>query len=90
MEIVWDPVKAKANFEKHGIRFGDAEMVLSDSLAVTLEDPRAEDEQRHISIGSDALARILVVIYTYRGEEIRLISARRASRKERQAYERGI
>jgi uncharacterized protein len=90
MKVVWDPVKAATNWTGHGIRFSDAELVLFDPLAVTLEDATAVGEQRHISLGSDALGRILVVVYTYRGEDVRLISARRASRREQRQYEEGI
>ncbi len=90
MVVVWDPDKAASNLEKHGIRFADAELVLFDPLAITLEDLTAEDEQRHTSLGGDALGRVLVVAFTYRDEDIRLISARRATRKERRQYEEGI
>jgi uncharacterized protein len=90
MRAIWDPVKAKANLEKHGVRFSDAELVLYDPHGVTIEDSAAEGEQRHISIGLDAVGRILVVVYTYRGEDVRLISARLATRMERRYYEEGI
>jgi hypothetical protein len=90
MVVVWDPAKAAANLEKHAIRFADAELVLFDPLAITLEDLTAVGERRHVSLGADALARILVVAYTYRNEDIRLISARRATRKERRRYGEGI
>lgn len=58
-------------------------------MALAIEDKTAESEQRFVSVDKDALNRIVVVIYTYRGEDIRLISARRARRKERKAYEEG-
>ena len=90
MEIIWDPNKAKRNFHKHNVRFSDAESVLFDPYALTIEDTTSEDEQRHVSTGMDLLGRILVVVFTYRGNEIRLISARRAIKKERQHYEAGI
>ncbi len=86
MEIEWDPKKAKANARTHGVSFADAVMVLSDDLAITIEDPR-HSEQRFVTIGSDALGRILVVVYTYRGDRIRLISAREATPNERGRYE---
>jgi uncharacterized protein len=57
---------------------------------LTIEDTASEDEQRYVSTGMDALGRILVVVFTYRGNGIRLISARRAIKKERQHYEAGI
>ena len=90
MRAVWDPEKAKANLEKHGVRFSDAELVLYDAYAVTVEDSTAQGEQRHISIGLDAVGRVLVVVYTDRGEDVRLISARLATRTERRHYEEGI
>ncbi len=90
MRIVWDPPKAEANLRRHGIRFSDAEGVLFDPNALTEEDENVEGEQRFVSIGLDPLGRVLVVVYTFRGEDIRLISARRATRRERRAYEAGI
>ena len=90
VEIIWDPEKAKRNYRKHEIRFADAESALFDPMALTLEDERSEGEQRFVSIGTGALGRVLVVVYTYRGDRIRLISARRATPRERRRYEEGI
>ena len=90
MKITWDPAKAESNFKKHKIRFSDAEVAFFDPMALTLEDEGAEGEQRFISVGSDALNRVVLIVYTYRGADVRLISARRATRKERKAYEKGI
>ena len=90
MNIRWDPLKAESNFRKHRVRFSDAEPVLFDPLAMTHEDVEAKDEQRFVTIGRDSLDRILVVVYTHRGEEIRMISARRATPRERRNYEEGI
>lgn len=90
MKITWDPAKAESNFRKHKIRFSDAEAVLFDPMALTIEDETTESEQRFVSVGAHALNRVVVVVYTYRGEDIRLISARRATRRERKAYEEGI
>ena len=87
MKITFDPNKAAINYRKHGIRFSDAEPVLFDPLALTREDKDAAGEQRFVSIGVDATGRVLVVVFTYRGEEIRLISARLATAKEREYYE---
>ena len=87
MKITFDPNKVETNYRKHGIRFSDAESVLFDPMALTREDRDAEGEQRFISIGVDATGRLLVVIFSYSGEEIRLISARPASAKEREYYE---
>ena len=88
--IRWDPAKAQTNWRKHSVRFSDAEIVLFDLHAITCLDETAEEEQRHVSIGSDSLGRILVVVFTYRGDDIRLISARRATPTERRQYEEGI
>jgi len=85
MRYEWDPAKAEANQKKHGVRFADAVAVLSDERALTLDDPHP-DEERYVTIGMDAFARLLVVIYTWRGEVIRLISARQATRAERAQY----
>ena len=90
MDVTWDPKKADTNFRKHKIRFSDAEAVLYDPIALTIEDQDAEQEKRFVSVGSDTLGRILVVVYTYRGDKIRIISARRATSKEREYYEKGI
>jgi uncharacterized DUF497 family protein len=90
MEIVWDPDKALSNYNKHGVRFSDAESVLYDPLALTIEDEDAEGEQRFVSLGTDLLGRIIVVVYTYRSNQIRLISARTAEKNEIRSYEKGI
>jgi uncharacterized protein len=86
--VVWDAEKARSNYRKHGISFSNAATVLDDSLALTLEDER-HDEQRFITIGSDNEGRILVVVYTYPAgtDNIRLISARLAQASERRTYE---
>jgi uncharacterized protein len=90
MKVTWDPKKAATNLLKHKIRFSDAESVLFDPYALTIEDKDSEGEQRHISIGMDCIGRILLVIYTYRSDEIRLISARKATTKEKKSYEKRI
>ena len=90
MEVEWDLNKADVNLQKHGVRFSDAEAVLFDPNALSFEHTTAGSEQRFIVIGMDHLWRLLVVIYTERGNRIRLISARPATRSERQKYESGI
>jgi uncharacterized protein len=60
----WDAAKAQANFAKHGVRFADAVTVLEDDLALTMRDPFSEDEERWITLGRDAVGRLLVVVYT--------------------------
>jgi hypothetical protein len=88
MVYQWDTDKAATNLSKHGIDFADAVSVFADHLAVTVSEERF-DEERFITIGIDALGRVLVVVYTWRGNEIRLISARKATRTERKQYEEG-
>jgi uncharacterized protein len=90
MRVVFDPKKAATNLLKHGVRLSDGEPVLYDPLALTREDNDAEGEQRLITVGIDATGSILTVVYTYRDEEIRLISVRRATAAERNRYESGI
>ena len=90
MQIVWDPEKARENRRKHGVALPDAESVLFDPRAITREDEHAEDEQRFVTVGLDTLGRVLVVVYTYRGETVRLISARKATRNESRVYARRI
>jgi len=90
MRVVWDPSKARANHLKHGIRFSDAEGVLFDPQAITREDVTSTAEQRFVTIGVDHVGRVVVVVYVPRGETLRLISARAATRKERAQYAEGI
>jgi len=90
VRITWDPNKAEINFKKHGIRFSDAEMVLYDPFAMTLEEHVVANEQRFVTVGSDAVGRIISVVYLYRTDTIRLISARKATPTERKQYEKRI
>lgn len=90
MQVTWDPNKAESNIKKHGIRFSDAELVLYDPFALSLEEQVISAEQRFVSIGSDALGRIIVIVYSYRADTIRLISARKATPSERRQYEKRI
>ena len=85
----WDPDKAKANLAKHGVGFLEAATVLGDPLSLTISDPsHSEGEQRFVSVGMSDRARLLVVAHTEWGERVRIISARRATRREQRAYER--
>jgi len=86
MTYQWDPNKARANLRKHRVRFSDAVAVFEDELAVTIEEER-ETEERFVTIGRDTLGQILVVVYTWRGESIRMVSARKATARERTTYE---
>jgi len=87
MRCTFDPAKAASNLKKHGVSFADAEGVLSDPLAITVEDPDAAGEPRFVAIGLGSAGELLVVVYTERADGFRLISARRATRKERKHYE---
>lgn len=86
MGCEWDPVKALSNRRKHGVDFADAVGVFEDPLAITIPDDEPS-EDRDVTIGRGFLDRTLVVVYTWRGSAIRLISARKATPRERRAYE---
>lgn len=86
-DVEFDPAKAAANRRKHGVGFAHAEQALRDPMALTIEDPDAEGEQRLVTLGRDALGRILVVVHAPRGNRVRLISARKASPREAAQYE---
>jgi uncharacterized DUF497 family protein len=86
VEIEFDPAKARANLRKHRVSFTDAEQALRDPLAVSIEDPDAEGEQRFVTLGMDTLGRVLVVVHTTRQDRVRLISARKASKGEVEQY----
>lgn len=82
----WDSRKAESNWRKLGVRFDDAAAALEDEMALTIRDPAAE-ERRWITVARDPLGRVLVVIYAWRNERVRIISARRATASERRQYE---
>ena len=86
MDYEWDPQKAAANLRKHKIDFADAVGVFQDPLAITVPDNRHE-EARFVTVGIDFLGRLLVVAYTWRDENLRIISAREALPNERRQYE---
>jgi uncharacterized DUF497 family protein len=81
--------RPEPTFRKHGVRIPEAIPVFEDPFAITI-DESDPDEQRFIALGMGALGRLLVVVYTWRGENIRLISARAAEPHEREEYETGI
>ncbi|MCL2170006.1 MAG: BrnT family toxin [Defluviitaleaceae bacterium] len=92
MKFDWDPKKNESNFKKHKIRFEEAETVFLDDRAVEIFDEKnSNDEDRFIVIGISLVSRELMVCYCYRNGEdiIRIFSARRATKAERQLYERG-
>jgi len=86
VDYEWDPQKAAANLRKHKIDFADAVGVFQDPLAITVPDNRHE-EARFVTVGIDFLGRLLVVAYTWRDENLRIISAREALPNERRQYE---
>ncbi len=83
----FDPTKSASNLKKHGVSFVDSEGVFYDPLAIHQLDPDSDDEERFIAVGVGSAGIILIVIYTLRGEEIRIISARHATRPEVKSYE---
>jgi len=89
VEFEWDEEKAIENLRKHGVDFADAALVFEDELALTRPDLYSTHEERFATLGCDPYRRLLVVVYTWRGERIRLISAREATGKERRQYEKG-
>ncbi|MCB1807441.1 MAG: BrnT family toxin [Candidatus Competibacteraceae bacterium] len=87
MEIEYDSNKAASNLAKHDISFAEAETVLFDSNALGFEDYDSEEEPRWVLLGMSSQGRLLIVVYTLRGEDrIRLISARKATRREAKQY----
>ncbi len=89
LSFEWDEEKAATNFKKHQVSFEEAKTVFNDPLSITIPDPNHSiDEERYIDIGMSSKGQVLVVIYTERGENIRLISCRKATRSEQRSYER--
>ena len=88
LRFTWDPAKAAANFRKHGVTFEDASSVFRNPLAKVLPDPiHSEQEQRSLIIGNSAGGRLLLVVFTETDDQLRIISARDASVRERREYE---
>ena len=88
MIFEWDATKAIANLRKHGISFPEARTVFGDPLGRITDDPRHSDaEDRFVLLGLSEQQRLLAVMFTDRGEVIRIITARRATRRERSNYE---
>lgn len=95
MLFAWDPEKAEQNIRKHGVSFELAQTVFDDPFHLSMMDDGKHDEERWVTLGRSADAKTLVVVHTYRimennHEVIRIISARRATRKEVRQYEEGI
>ena len=88
LNFQWDQNKARTNLAKHGVSFEEAATVFGDPFSLTIPDPdHSESEDRFITLGTSHNGKLMVVVHTERGESIRIISARRASRKERKTYE---
>ncbi|MBV8772673.1 MAG: BrnT family toxin [Deltaproteobacteria bacterium] len=86
MEFAWNPKKAETNRRKYGIEFVDAVIVFDDDRAITLVDEHPTEE-RYVTFGLDAQGRLLAVSYAVRIGTIRIISARKATARERAQYE---
>jgi uncharacterized protein len=87
--ITWDKNKAKSNHRKHGVFFADAVLALDDPCALTINDYESDpEEERFVTLGCDIYGRALVVVYTYRRDDIRIISARPATPQECEKYRR--
>ena len=88
LDFEWDEDKADANFRKHQVAFTEAATVFGDPLSLTSHDPdHSIEEDRYLTIGMSSTARVLIVSHTNRGDTIRIISARAATRRERKVYE---
>ena len=90
VKFEWDPGKAQRNRRKHGVSFAEAATVFWDPLAATAVDARSEEEMevRFVTVGTSRLGRLLVVAHCDRGDVVRIISARKSTRRERISYEK--
>jgi uncharacterized DUF497 family protein len=87
----WDSRKARSNLAKHGVSFEEASTIFGDALSLTIPDPEhSAVEQRRITMGRAFNGKMLVVVHTDRDDNIRIISARRANRRERKSYEKEV
>ena len=90
LRFEWDHRKSESNLRAHGVSFDEASTVFADPLSITIYDPtHSSAEMRFVDIGVSYLGRLLVVSYTERADQVRLISARLATRNERRQYEQG-
>ena len=88
LSFEWDENKARANLAKHGVSFEEATTVFGDPRSLSIPDPaHSEAEERWIVLGQSHTRKMLVVVHTERSDNLRIISARRASRRERKTYE---
>jgi uncharacterized DUF497 family protein len=90
LKFEWDTAKANTNLHKHGVSFGEAASIFGDPLALTFPDPdHSVGEKRWLSFGVSNQDRLVTVVHAERGRSIRIISARKATRHEREIYEQG-
>lgn len=90
LNFEWDEEKAKENLKKHRVSFDEATTVFIDPFSITISNPgHSADEQRYIDLGSSDKGRVLVVVYTERDSNIRIISCRKATSSERKLYNEG-
>ena len=90
MSPTFDPKKNAANLRKHGVPLSDGDGVLNDPLALTVEDDAVDSERSFVSIGLNSFGALMVVVFSHRDDDVRYISVRNATPKERRAYEKGI
>jgi len=91
LRFEWDANKARTNLSKHLISFEEASTVFGDINSITITDPvHSLSEERHVILGQSYKGKLMVVVHTERGENIRIISARSANRKERRTYEENL
>lgn len=90
MEFRWDRHKAAVNLQERNVDFADAIGFFEDVYALTLREDAHPTELRYVTTGQDFLGRVLTVVYTFRGDDCRIISARQATPMERKEYEKGI
>jgi uncharacterized DUF497 family protein len=90
MQFEWDPRKARANLQKHGVSFNEALTAFLDDFSLTGDDPyHSVEEERFVTFGVSNTGRLLVIVHTYRNDRIRIISARPATPAEKNLYEEG-
>lgn len=90
MIFEWDPEKAAGNLRKHGVSFQEAATVFEDAMSVTYFDPdHSTKESRYLTVGMARSGQLLIVAHTDRGKSLRIISARKTTRRERKQYEEG-
>lgn len=88
MQFSWDPDKDRLNQSDHGVSFQEASTVFGDPLTITVADPdHSIEEERFVAMGQSSASQLLVVCHTEQGDNIRIISARRATLRERKDYE---